>query len=74
MENWLGVPVGLPDALEDQIAGRPKRHAIKGWRHVDIGGIRGVLPIDDGSHALEGRPDLLSRTDAVLQPVCDVLA
>ena len=42
-------------------------------RHVAVKRVTRVLPVDDFGHAFHGIQDLFSGTDAVVQPVTDVL-
>ena len=71
----LRVAVRLATTAKNQVGGGLKGDALlEIGSHVAIGGIAGVLAIDDGGHALEGFADLGLVGDAVMQPVGDVLA
>ncbi len=75
MEDPLGVAVGLRGAFEDEVFGGLEGDAVFEVRgHGAVGGVVGVLLVDDGGHALEGFEDLLAGAEGVAEPVGDVLA
>lgn len=75
MEDPLGVAVRLRGSFEDQVFGGLEGDAVFEVRgHGAVGGVGGVLLVDDGGHALEGFEDLGFCAEAVAEPVGDVLA
>ena len=75
MQERLGVAVRLLSALEHEVKRRAKSDAgLVIVTHAPIGGIAGILLVDDRGHAPEGLFDLRLCRNAVLQPVGDMLA
>ena len=51
MQDRLGIPRRLHDALEYKLAGGLERNPVESGRHVLIARIVGVLPVDNNSAA-----------------------
>ncbi len=75
VEGPLGVAVGLGGAFEDEVFGGLERGAFfEVGSHGAVGGVGGVLLVDDGGHAVERFQHLLAGAETVAEPVGDVLA
>src|SRR5437879_7555327 len=73
MQDEFGVAVGLLASPEDEVAGGREGNAAKVRGHRLVMGIACILPVHHGSHPLERCHHLVAGSDAVMQPVREML-
>jgi hypothetical protein len=74
VQDRLGVAVGLGCALEYEVAGCLERGAgVEVRGHGVVGGVGGVLLVDDSGQSAQALGHLVAGDDAVVEPVGDQL-
>lgn len=74
MQNRLRVTAGLVHSFEDQVRGRLKCNAVREIRRHWLVTRGIILSIDNSCHSLQSLQDLVLVTNAVVNPVRNVLA